>query len=339
MVILISAGLCLGLMEVVCRVMYTIKMDYQVEMSKYAATVKRASENFNVGHEHRPNQKETLMGVEFRTNAHGFRGGDYPLEKSAGAYRVMLLGDSLTVGWGAKEEDLFATRLETSLKEYFKKNGIPQTPQVINTGVGNYNTDQQVSFFEWRGRAFKPDMVILNYFINDAEPTPRQKSPFIIKYSYLAMLLWGRVDTFRRMYISGERYDNYYANLYRDDADGWRGMKEAIGRLANLSKEEGGFRLVVALLPELHAVGPKYGFADIYGKVEKASRGVGVKEVVDLSPRFAGEKPESLWVSPDDAHPNGKAHRIIADGLFEYITEHGLLPAGDAGKQVAAGKK
>ncbi|MBI4665118.1 MAG: hypothetical protein HY751_01775 [Nitrospinae bacterium] len=317
--VLISVVICFGFLEMASRVMYARKMDYQVEMSKYAATVKRASENYNVGHEHKPNQHETLMGVDFRTNSHGFRGAEYPVEKPAGVYRVMLLGDSLTVGWGAKEDSLFATRLEAALKDHFSKTGRAETPQVINTGVGNYNTDQEISFFEWRGKAFKPDLVVLNYFINDAEPTPRQKSPLIIKYSYLAMWLWGRIDTFERMYLSKEDYGDYYSRLYDDKSEGWIKTKEAMGRLAALSKKEG-FKVVVALLPELHAVGPKYGFQDIYDKVALAAKEAGIEEVVDLSPKFANEKPETLWVSPDDAHPNEKAHGIIANGLYEYLT-------------------
>jgi hypothetical protein len=44
--------------------------------------------------------------------------------------------------------------------------------------------------------------------------------------------------------------------------------------------------------------------------------------VRDLTPYFQGEtEPQSLWVSRDDAHPNGRAHGLIADYTFDFLLE------------------
>ena len=100
-----------------CRLLYSWKLDYQIEMSRYAATLKQTSPHPGVGHEHRPSRSEQLMGVEVRTNAHGFRDAEYPIEKPADEYRVMLLGDSLTLGWGARGDGIFAVGLEERLAQ------------------------------------------------------------------------------------------------------------------------------------------------------------------------------------------------------------------------------
>lgn len=316
-------------MEGVCRLIYSYKLDYQIEMSRYAAKLKRTSEHWGIGHEHRPSSSAHLMGVDVSINSHGFRDPEYPIEKPAGEYRVMLLGDSLTLGWGAAAEDIFATRLQEALARVIAACGAGRSVRVINTGVGNYNTDQEVSFFEARGRAFDPDLVILNYFINDAEPTPRQKLPFLLQYTYLGMSIWGRIDLFRRLYLSGEDFSNYYPALYRDDQEGWRQTRDALGRLARLADEDG-FLLFMALLPELHAVGPEYGFREIDDRVSRAAREAGIRHLVRLAPLFAEEQPESLWVSMDDAHPNAKAHEIIARGIFDALVREGVTACDEA---------
>jgi lysophospholipase L1-like esterase len=326
--IVVTLVLSLLILELACRVIYSRKLDYQIEMSRYAATLKRSSAHHAIGHEHRPSEAAHLMGVDLAINSHGFRDVEYPRSKPEGELRVMLLGDSLTLGWGAAAEDSFAARLQTRLDAEIHSGGdgrpriggssAIESIRVLNTGVGNYNTDQEVSFFELRGHAFDPDLVVLAYFINDAEPTPRQKSPFILKYSYLGMSLWGRLDLFKRLYLTQNDFSNYYPDLYADEREGWQRTREAFARLAALAEREK-FELVMVLLPELHAVGPRYGFEEIHERVRTAAHDAGIERVVDLAPLFANEQPEKLWVSMDDAHPNARAHEIIARGLFEEL--------------------
>ena len=76
----------------------------------------------------------------------------------------------------------------------------------------------------------------------------------------------------------------------------------------------------MVLLPELHAPAQQL-FAPEYARVTGFLREHGIASL-DLSPRFAGEQdPISLWVAPDDAHPNARAHRSIADYSLEFIAE------------------
>ena len=49
-----------------------------------------------------------------------------------------------------------------------------------------------------------------------------------------------------------------------------------------------------------------------------------VANLSHLAPAFAGERPESLWVSLDDAHPNAKAHGIIAQGIYDGLIRNTL---------------
>jgi hypothetical protein len=190
--------------------------------------------------------------------------------------------------------------------------------EVVNTGVGNYNTVQEVAMYELLGRRFRPDLVLLNYFINDAEPVPAQRTNPLLKHSYLAMWAWGRLNTLARMAGSGKAYDDYYRDLYLDGNPGWAAARDAFGDLAR-STEVDGIPLQMFLLPELHAVGPDYAFADVHRLVVDAARKRGILRVTDLAEQFSREKPEDLWVSLDDAHPNARGHRIIAEGIIRVL--------------------
>jgi lysophospholipase L1-like esterase len=321
---LVSTALCVLLTEGLLRVYYRANLDYQIEMVRYAATMKRAASP-DLSHEHEPGTRARLMGVDVSINAHGFRDGEYPREKPAGVFRLMLLGDSMTFGWGAEAECRFGNLVEGKLNAAAAVRGAAVRVEVINTGVGNYNTSQQLHFFRTRGRAFEPDLVVLAYFINDAEPTPTEGMHPVFSYSYLAAWLWGRLDNIQRAYLTRQTYEHYYAGLYAPDQPGWSAARQALRDLASVSRDEG-TPLVLALLPELHAVGPEYGFADIHEKVIGAGREAGIELIVDLAPHFADEQdPASLWVNPDDAHPNCRAHEVLADGLYEFLNTHDLV--------------
>ena len=45
-------------------------------------------------------------------------------------------------------------------------------------------------------------------------------------------------------------------------------------------------------------------------------------DVLDITPAFKDEDdPIKLWVALDDAHPNARAHKIIADASYDYIAD------------------
>lgn len=320
-ILFLSLLIALGIGEVLIRCIYSLRLDYQIEMSQYAATLKRPAMLMEMSHEHIPGKKAKLMGVDVYINQYGFRDNEYRIEKPRGTYRILLLGDSLTLGWGVPQSERFSELLERMLN--FR---VPQgrKVQIINTGVGNYNTAQEVAFFAARGRAWKPDMVIMNFFINDAEPTPLRHGTWPFKYSYLARWTWGRLDLLQRRFRTAPRYDKYYRSLYKENQPGWVACQKAIGRLVRLSQEDG-FTLVLAILPELHSVEPQYIFRNEEREIAARAQAVGVKYVVMLAPYFQGLQPQSLWVSPDDAHPNAIGHRIIAEGLYAYLTGEQLI--------------
>lgn len=324
-VLLISSIVTLAVLEAMTRIFFTMKLDYQIEMSRYAALMKRQVDHLGPSHAHRPGQAAHLMGVDVKINEDGFRDREYPIEKPKDSFRILMLGDSLTFGWGVEVDDCFSNIIERRLNENLAGKSVRQV-EVINTGIGNFNTVQEVNFYLTRGRQWQPDLVVLNYFINDAEPIPTRRLPNFVQYSYFTMWLWGRMDILKRKMDMGYTYSEYYTRLYAEDAPAWKDTRKAFGRLKDAVQADG-VDVVVFLLPELHAVGPKYGFAEIHERVAAAARRAGIAHVADLAGLFSEvEHPETLWVSADDAHPNAMAHTILAEGMLDYMNRTGIVP-------------
>jgi lysophospholipase L1-like esterase len=315
----------LALGEVALRIYTRHAIYYDVEMTRYANDLKLESPNPRIGHVHRPGASSLLMGVPVQINSAGLRDDEYPLERGA-SRRIAFLGDSLTFGWGVAKEDTFESLLEREL-------AATGPTEILNFGTGNYNTEQQVNLFLEKGLAFAPDEVVVFYFINDAEPTPRRSRWAFLGRSRMATFVWSRVKAVKSRLFPSASYQEYYTALYREDQPGWLRTKDAFLTLRELCRKEG-IGLRVVLLPELHDPQQR-PFAREYGGLARFLREHDIA-VLDLSPHFADEtEPLRLWVAADDAHPNALAHRRIAILALPFLRGAPDEPAqedpGDSG--------
>ena len=310
---LIGVAIAVLGMEVAVRAFFDDGKQFDLEMWKYAIEVKGISSDPLIGHNHRPNRQAFLMGVQFDTNSKGLRDREFSYEKPPGKLRIVMLGDSLTVGWGTKFEETFPKRIE----HLYADRGIPA--EVINTGVGNYNTIQEVEYYVTEGYKYDPDIVVLNFFVNDAEPVPAAHPPStILRICYSCIFVAGRIDSLFREIFAKKDWADYYLGLYGDDgeAKGWLDAKAYVAKLAAFTKAHG-TKLLIANLPELHDV-QHYRLQRITDLVHEAADENGVP-FVDLLPYVQGVPSPELWVTPPDPHPNGLAHKLFAEGIYEAL--------------------
>jgi lysophospholipase L1-like esterase len=301
-------------------------MHYGIEMWKYAKEIKQRSANPLMSHEHAPNREATLMGVTVKTGAQGLRDRDYPEAKAPHEYRILVLGDSLTFGWGVPVDRTYPKILERILNDH--RPHTTSIHSVINAGVGNYNTVQEVAYFKERGIRYRPDEVILGFYINDAEPVPTPQDGWLARNSYLYVLATSGWDAFARRFGRKASYEDYYRTLYTEENSGWRASRQALEDLIETCKREGiRFRLV--LLPELHFPNGEYPFSAVHDVVARIATNHGVL-VLDLQGAFRGHDPKSLWVSLGDAHPNEKAMEIIATEIYRTMADETSQVPGTA---------
>jgi len=98
---------------------------------------------------------------QFHTNAQGFRGTkNYATPKPAGTYRIIVLGDSVTLGHGVEDDETFAAILERNLS-------LTRPMEVINMGVSGFGTAEELIQLRSVGWHYEPDLVVLAYFPND----------------------------------------------------------------------------------------------------------------------------------------------------------------------------
>ncbi len=312
-VALVALVVMLVVLELITRVTFDRNgMHFAIEMWKYAKIMKRDARVDGMGHEHQPGIEARLMGTDVKINTLGLRDGEYPLEKDDDVLRILVLGDSITFGWGVDIGDTYTKVFERSLNTR-GANELPCHFEVINSGVGNYNSVMEVAYLSERGLMLDPDVVILGYFLNDAEPLPTPTAGLLAEHSYLYVFAASGFDAISRQFLGRGDWRDYYGGLYEPSNPGWEACQAALRTLADACRQRD-ITLLVLLIPELHQLGDEYPFRDVHKKIADLFSEKNV-EVLDATGAFDGEDPRTLWVSRQDAHPNAKGHRILAEAL------------------------
>lgn len=306
--VLISLVVSLAAAELILRVKNTAGMNYDIEMWKYANTLKRPSDDPLLGHEHRSNASAHLQNVDIRTNEYGLRGGPLkPLQP--GERRILFLGSSITLGWGVPENETMTALIE----EKFRKDGVEV--QVLNGGIGNYNTARYAELFLTRLTKLEPTDIVINYFINDAEILPPGGGNFLLRHSQLAVTLW--IAANRQFGRTGMgNLEAHYRAVYDPQAEGYRDMLAALDRIKAYADAHH-IRVYLAITPDVHQLA-NYPFRYIHETMARvaAERGFAF---IDLYPPFEREDPAKIWAMPGDPHPNARGHHLMADTLYPVL--------------------
>lgn len=88
--------------------------------------------------------------IPYRINSLGLRDDETSYAKPPGSYRIALLGDSRTFGFGVPIEQHFSRLLEG----YFER------LEVINMGISGFGVDQELLLLREEGFRYDPDLVI-----------------------------------------------------------------------------------------------------------------------------------------------------------------------------------
>lgn len=252
-------------------------------------------------HEYRPSHRVEQHGVEYRTNAAGFRDREFG-PKPAGAFRILALGDSVTFGYAERAGDAFPQQLERRLA---RRPGPPI--EVFNLGIAGYNSIQEVRLLEARGLALAPDLVVLAYVMNDNKEDGADGG----------LTLYFRRSPSRLWDWLGVRLRRLARRIGRDVTT------EAFDELARISRERA-LPVVVAILPELRFRDGAWSRPERHRAVRELARARGF-HVLDLLEPFvaAGFEPRMR----DNVHPNPEGYALIARELENFLEREGLLPA------------
>jgi hypothetical protein len=306
--------------ELTARLLYPRIANYNLEMWRYFSIFKQVHDNPKLPFTLKPDLQAHLYGVDVRTNSLGLRDREYPVTPAEGTRRIIMMGDSQTFGWGIEEADTLSEILEEKL------NAEGQSWEVINFGVGNYNSLMEVEQFRLKGLPLQPDLVILNYFVNDAEAPPYiAKWRFeLFRHSYLFAVLFDRYVLLKSRLSQAFNWLDYYESLYCDTNPWLAPNRQALQDLIQMCRDRN-IDLVFANYPDLHQLNP-YPLATATDFIREIASEHNVP-FVDFLPAIQNLRPESLWVSPEDPHGNVQATRPAAKLLYEAVKAMEALPA------------
>ena len=298
-----------------------------------------APEQESVAFADRPHQSESrksenpVLGWELdpagsEVNSEAFRDREVARERTPGVKRIALIGDSVAFGHGLPVEQGVADRLEAALGAGY---------EVLNFGVGGYNTIQTAELYATKGRLFSPDLVVLLYVLNDALPAKRMaKLADIVRYrrSFEEPAPLG-LRSLKRALEVAERIGGPdaestapYVRETHEDPKTWRIVQRGLTRIAQIARADGAETLLVItpLFFELEG----YAFADIHARVAEAGRRRGFR-VLDLAKHLGDVEPRLLRLDPRDVtHPSALGHERIAAAIASHIRDRKAAPSANA---------
>jgi len=289
------------LLEIFVRFFINDGMNYEIEMMKYAKDLKVISKNKKIGIEHKKNIEGTYMGAKVILDENGFR---IKNNKKKSNNKIIMLGDSMTFGWGANET--FSDLLNEKLRNH----------EILNAGIGNTNTIMQISnFFENFSNKYNYDMIVLNFFINDFESVIINKPNFLQKYSYFYTFLNNKLNTVFIKFKIKEDWEKFYSKNYSNKEI----REETLNLINKLNKYclKNNIKFVIHNIPELRDL-DDYKFK----KETLIIKDFATKNniiFIDSHDALKMYNEESLWVTKLDPHANDKAHEIISNYLYKNI--------------------
>lgn len=262
----------------------------------------------------------------FTVNADGFRGP--PLRSAAeGRTRVLLLGESSTMGAGVRDQEVYARQLDALLEA-----ARPGRYEVVNAGVGAWTIWQSRVLLEEEIERLHPQVVIPYHQANDFLPTGVvDEHNFLYEVKLTDKELWARRKPLAPLLTLLYRSRAYLVlrkNVLLDEARALPTMQQrptGTGRRVPDTDRREAWETIVALCAEhgvtlLPAV-PAY--RDLYASdhlIQQVAQAHGLR-LVDLGAarRRAGIPEDSFFL--DAMHPNARGHRFLAEQLAPVVLE------------------
>ncbi|MDH3975866.1 MAG: SGNH/GDSL hydrolase family protein [Deltaproteobacteria bacterium] len=280
----------------------------------------------------------------------------YSFEKGRDVYRILSVGDSVTYGQGVSREETFSKLIEEQLNKSLqgRNNKKNRKYEVVNIGWPGLNTADEYKKFISVGVNYKPDLIIWNYYLNDLGkpssfklnylkhptyirrplnrpgwpwklPIPVSVDKYLTLNSDLYLFLLTKYDQILSNYGIRKHTDHNARLLeqYSRKGDDWLYMKRVLERvlmICNVNETN----IAFVIIPYFHEM-ENYKLDGIHTQLTETAVSIGYHYTLDLLPFFKDKKNEQLIVSRIDTHPNGIAHKIMADNIVKFLKENNLV--------------
>ena len=262
-------------------------------------------------------------------NTKGYNDAEYAYEKKPASYRIVIIGDSVAEGLSKTEK--FGKILEQSLNTNLSSH-TGRTYEVIVLARGGYSTSQELIIFEDEAFQYHPDLVLWSYVLNDpAHPVYHNANGELGQFWYVpqyhllhalnkAMFRWREKI---KKHKCEKEFHKFLHCAYRDQ------IEAHIRKIGDIAKKK--HIPIIFLIHPIFEKGKTYAeytLIPIHTILNTMATSAGLI-VWDLYEAFRDYDPQELQVTSnpkwyDPWHPNIKGHTIIAEYLYEKLTQ-GLL--------------
>jgi lysophospholipase L1-like esterase len=274
-------------------------------------------EDADFGYAYRPNQVAwSLFGIRLATNRHGLRDRDYP-ERGAAA-RVLVLGDSVTMGYGVAAEATYVRQLEARLA------GQARPTEVVNAGVEGFNIHNELFFYRKVARRYRPDTVLLLALSNDLQAAAH-RVPFISPKGITTGDPHGLLPLSVRQAMRRSAFAVFVNDTLSrstgsrpDPMAAWPAYDESFRALVAAARADGA-KVIVAFFPtEPEARSPEAPAIASALRSASATEGIAFH---DLTPAVSRALPAhlALYLPRDAVHPSPPGHAVVAQELARVL--------------------
>jgi lysophospholipase L1-like esterase len=292
--------------------------------------------------------------ILYQINEQGLRNPPIQTQKPANTFRVIILGDSISEGLEVSSDRTFVRQLELILQEKYPDHSI----EVINAGTSDYSTEQEWLWLREEGVNYGPDLVILQWYLNDwrsfSSPpavvaslhnvligrSAAYSSYFLL--SRRGMAQWQVEDVafrfrFRQGFLAHDWVNDSEAltTLIEDASEDWGGAwdktklrlsQSFILKMQNLADAHN-FDFMLALFPVSVQVETELETRQDLNFPQQQMLDFANQNsipVIDLLTTLRKNKKQELFL--DQAHYTPTGHKLIAETLAFLLEEMGLIP-------------
>lgn len=277
--------------------------------------------------------RQIHAGVHYRINDLGFRGHDYTREKPDGVFRILLLGDSVTYGWGVEREERFSDIIEQELDQRDPNRSF----EILNIAVPGYETTHQLYSWQSLGKTFAPDLVVVIFNQNDVQLIPDE----LVHLAEMEVARHENAGPIRRLGTHVLRNDPWkdwfkttlpnlrnlavFHFLFHTTVSDEKALTEQFTQMKDGIRNSLGF--LAQLKTKVENTGAAFALCDLQ-HFEAIEEGCTTAGIPYRSIAYEGYLSDmSLRNSSSDPHPNAAGHERIAERFLWALDDMGLIPS------------
>lgn len=306
-----------------------------------------------LGYRLKPNSERRIINQIIKTNSDGLRDKEYD-KKGNNTFRILILGDSYTFGLGNKLEDTYVKLLEKKLNSFNPDVNF----EVINAGIFGYGTYHEAYLFDKIKNKYNPDIVILQYYLNDIHDNFIVYQSIYERFKLLVLLRTLKLRIKLKDSISYLYYrhpTDLLSKNYSKQYMGWWNLTEKAILYTEKRAKSVNSSFAIVIIPSWGQIYFNYTYAkdkpfltpeiikkikedmlnlELYGDLDKPNKllkNFGEEydiKIIDPIKEFRKHtlKNENIYQLPYDDHLNSQGNEILAEFIFRRLNEDQLIP-------------